>query len=153
MRDHIKLLGILNIVWSSISIIIALIVLVIFGGLAGVLGVAGVSSGISNGDGGSAGLLVAPFLAIIGVCALALICIVSLPSLIGGIGLIKFKPWSRMLVIVVSVLHLINFPFGTALGVYGLWVLLDERTKREFGIPLRSYPPPFPPSGAGSLLK
>jgi hypothetical protein len=128
MRDHIKLLGILNIVWSSISIVIALIVLLVFGGLAGVLGIVGAGSP----DNASSSLLVAPFLALIGFFIVALLCVVSLPALIGGIGLVKFQPWSRVLMIVVSVLHLVSFPFGTALGVYGLWVLLHDHARREF---------------------
>jgi hypothetical protein len=137
MRDHIKLLGILNIVWSSISIVIALIVLLVFGGLAGVLGIVGAGSG----DNSSSGLLVAPFLALIGFFVVALLCIISLPALIGGIGLLKFRPWSRVSMIVISVLHLISFPFGTALGVYGLWVLLHQDARREFEPQLGSHLP------------
>jgi hypothetical protein len=137
MRDHIKLLGILNIVWSSISIVIALIVLLVFGGLAGVLGIVGAGSG----DNSSSGLLVAPFLALIGFFVVALLCIISLPALIGGIGLLKFRPWSRVFMIVISVLHLISFPFGTALGVYGLWVLLHQDARREFEPQLGSHLP------------
>jgi hypothetical protein len=37
-----------------------------------------------------------------------------------------------MLAIVVSALHLINIPFGTALGIYGLWVLLSPEAQRLF---------------------
>jgi hypothetical protein len=32
--------------------------------------------------------------------------------------------------IVISALHLLSFPFGTALGVYGLWVLLNEQSRQ-----------------------
>ena len=31
-----------------------------------------------------------------------------------------------MLVIALSILHLLNFPIGTALGIYSLWALLRE---------------------------
>ena len=47
----------------------------------------------------------------------------SAPAIIGGIGLLKFRPWSRLLMIIVSSLHL-PLPFRTALGIYGLWVFL-----------------------------
>jgi hypothetical protein len=146
MRDHIKLLGILNIVWSSISLLVAMFALVLFGGLAGV-------AGLASRDGSSDGFLAAPILAVVGMCIVALISAISLPALIGGIGLIKLQPWSRVLMIVVSVFHLISFPFGTALGVYGLWVLLHEQARREFGGQLGAYVPPIPPSGAGTFLK
>ena len=36
------------------------------------------------------------------------------------------EPSARILAIVLSALHLFNFPFGTIAGVYGLYVLLSE---------------------------
>ncbi len=125
MRDHIKLLGILNLVWSSASIALGLVVLLAFGGLAAFFGVVGVGWPDSNDS-----LLAAPFMALIGVGIVLLICCVSLPAFIGGIGLLKMKSWSRILMIVVSILHLFTFPIGTALGVYGLWVLFNEEARR-----------------------
>ncbi len=44
----------------------------------------------------------------------------------------SYKPWSRVLGIVLSVLNLLNFPIGTVLGIYGLWVLLNKDTERLF---------------------
>jgi len=75
MRDHIKILGVLDIVWASITIVMGLVVLLIFGGLAGFLSV----TGAANNDTG--GILVAPFMAILGVFIVAIVCIVSLPAL------------------------------------------------------------------------
>jgi hypothetical protein len=126
MRDHIRLLGILNLIWSSASIALALVVLLVFGGLAAFFGVLGIESPNNNAD----GLLAAPFMALIGVAAVLLICLVSLPAFLGGIGLLKMKSWSRVLMIVISILHLFTFPVGTALGVYGLWVLFNEEARR-----------------------
>lgn len=126
MREHIRLLGILNIVWSSVSLAIGLVVLLIFGGMAGFLSVLGWGSSDNNVN----GLIVGPFMAVIGVIVVLVICCVSLPALIGGIGLLKMKGWSRMYMIVISILHLLSFPIGTALGVYGLWVLFQEDTRR-----------------------
>jgi hypothetical protein len=126
MKDHIRLLGILNLIWSSASIAIGLVVLLAFGGLAAFFGVVGIGWPDSPVD----GLLVGPFMALIGVAVVLLICCVSLPAFIGGIGLLKMKSWSRVLMIVVSILHLFTFPIGTALGVYGLWVLFNEEARR-----------------------
>ena len=50
--------------------------------------------------------------------------VLSLPGLITGIGLLKFQPWARIVGLVFGAINLINIPFGTILGVYGLWVLL-----------------------------
>jgi hypothetical protein len=146
MRDHLRVLGILNIVWSSISIAIGLVVLLVFGGLAGFFA----ATGFGSGDiGNSGGLVVAPFMAVIGVVIVLMICIVSLPALIAGIGLVKFRPWSRVLGIIISVLHLFSVPVGTALGIYGLWVLFQPEARQvlESGpvlpVPAERPGPPF----------
>jgi hypothetical protein len=139
MKEHIRLLGILNIVWSSVSILIGLVILLVFGGLAGFLAAAG------WGSSDTSGLLVAPFMAVIGVLIVLLISAVSLPALIGGIALLKMKLWSRVLMIVVSILHLFSFPIGTALGVYGLWVLFHDEARRFFAEHAR-YIQPTPPA-------
>jgi hypothetical protein len=47
-------------------------------------------------------------------------------------GLLERQPWARILGIVVAFLALIRFPFGTALGIYTLWVLLPESSEREY---------------------
>jgi hypothetical protein len=59
-------------------------------------------------------------------------------ALFGGVhlllawGLSERQPWARILGIVVGFLALIRFPFGTALGIYTLWVLLPESSGREY---------------------
>ena len=53
-------------------------------------------------------------------------------SLMAGWGLLERQPWARMLAIVLGVLHLINVPFGTALGAYTLWVLLPTESETEY---------------------
>ena len=47
-------------------------------------------------------------------------------------GLLERQPWARMLGIVLGILALIRFPFGTALGIYTLWVLAPEGSGREW---------------------
>src|SRR5690348_14834146 len=39
-------------------------------------------------------------------------------------GLFERRPWARILALVLGILALLRFPFGTALGIYTLWVLL-----------------------------
>ena len=53
-------------------------------------------------------------------------------NIVGGIGLLKGKNWARVLVIFLAVLDLIDFPIGTAIGVYTLWVLLNSETSELF---------------------
>ena len=53
--------------------------------------------------------------------------LLSLPSIIAGAGLLYYKPWARILTLILCFL-LIHIPFGTALGFYGFWVLLSKET-------------------------
>jgi hypothetical protein len=47
-------------------------------------------------------------------------------------GLFERQPWARILGIVLGLLALIRIPFGTILGIYTLWVLLPERSGKEY---------------------
>jgi uncharacterized membrane protein (DUF2068 family) len=47
-------------------------------------------------------------------------------------GLYEKQPWARILGIVLGSLVLLRFPFGTALGIYTLWVLLPATSGREY---------------------
>jgi hypothetical protein len=71
-------------------------------------------------------------LGIIGTIILAIILLTSVPCIVAGIGLLKLAPWARILTLALSVLHLFSIPFGTALGIYGLWVLLSRDTPQPF---------------------
>lgn len=61
-----------------------------------------------------------------------LIGFLSTLGLVGGVGLLGFKPWARYLVIVVAALGCLNIPIGTLKGVYTLWVLLQDETIKLF---------------------
>jgi hypothetical protein len=120
MESHVKVLGILHVALSSLGVLAAVIVLLVFGGLAGIVGMSDHST-----DAAAA----VPILGGIGGIISVVILVFSLPGLIGGIGLLKLAPWSRVWMIVVSALDLLNVPFGTALGIYGLWVLTKPETE------------------------
>jgi hypothetical protein len=73
-------------------------------------------------------LFVAPFLGMIGL----LISGYAIAGVIAGWGLLAHTPWARVLAIVLGCISLIHFPFGTALGIYTLWVLIPERGEAEY---------------------
>ncbi|HYW41398.1 MAG TPA: hypothetical protein VE959_00995 [Bryobacteraceae bacterium] len=123
MEQHVKMVGILHIVLGSLGVLGALVVLMIFGGLAGL-------AGVSDHEG--LGATAVPILGAIGLFCCGVVLILSLPGLIGGIGLVKMAPWSRMFMIVISALDLIHIPLGTALGIYGLWALTKPETAALF---------------------
>jgi len=125
MTQHVKILAILHIVFSVLGLVAGLIVVLIFGGLAGLVGVSDVHAS-------DQGVLPIALLGSIGGLIFLIVLALSLPGLIGGIGLLQFKPWARILMIVISALDLLGFPFHTALGIYGLWVLLNRETEQLF---------------------
>jgi hypothetical protein len=59
-----------------------------------------------------------------------LIC--SAVGIAAGWGLMQKVPWARLLTLILAFLSLFNLPFGTALGVYSLWVLLPDEAAREY---------------------
>ncbi len=126
MAQHVKILGILHIVFGALGVFAAIVILMIFGGLSAFVGLS---------DHTPDGLPAVPILGAIGAFVFVLILVLSLPGLIIGIGLVQFRPWARMAGIILSALDLLSVPLGTALGVYGFWVLLNRETEQMFGAP------------------
>lgn len=130
MDTHVKVLGVLYIALSALGLVAALFALVTIGGAATITGVAA--------DPEDAALAV-PILGIVGMGITVFLLALSLPGLFAGWGLLQYKPWARILGLVLSALNLINVPFGTILGAYGLWVLLNKDTERLFtAVPART---------------
>jgi hypothetical protein len=73
-------------------------------------------------------MFVMPFLGAIGM----LVSGYAIAGVIAGWGLMAHRPWARMLAIVLGCISLIHFPFGTALGVYTLWVLVPQEAAGEY---------------------
>jgi hypothetical protein len=122
METHVKVLGLLQIILGALGIAVALFVLLMFGGLAGLVA--------ATGEEGSE--IAAPILGFIGLFAVTFLLILAIPGFIVGIGLLRFRPWARILGIILSILLIIHFPLGTVVGVYGLWVLLTAETEKLF---------------------
>jgi len=74
----------------------------------------------------------ASILTVVGFFVGVFLFILSVPGIIGGIGLFRHKEWARILVLITSALHLLNFPIGTAIGGYSIWVLVKPETIRLF---------------------
>jgi hypothetical protein len=126
MDTHVRVLGILHIAFGLMGMVGALVLLLFFGGAAALVG----------GSGAEGARTAVPILGVVGALLGCFVLVVSLPGLIAGIGVLTFREWARILMLVVSALDLLNVPFGTALGVYGFWTLLHAET-----IPLFRKPP------------
>jgi hypothetical protein len=119
MAQHVKILGVLHIVFGALGVFAAMVVLLVFGGISALVGMSDRTSDVP-----------APILGVIGGFVFILLLVLSLPGLVIGIGLVQFRPWARVAGIILSALDLFNVPFGTALGIYGLWVLLNRETEQ-----------------------
>jgi len=127
MTTHVRVLAVLQIVYASLGLLLGVAIGLLFGGIATIVGF---SAPLDDS------VVAVPILAAIGGVASSIIIMLSLPRLIAGIGLLKYSNWGRILTFVVSILGLIDFPFGTGLGVYALWVLLHRDTGPLFeGVP------------------
>jgi hypothetical protein len=124
MDTHVKVLAWLYIVFGVLGTLFGL-------GMMALLGIIGVAGAASDPD----AWMAVPILGLTGAALGVFMLMLSLPGVIAGAGLLKFRPWARILTIVISALNLMNFPFGTAIGVYGLWVMLSNDGARLFAQP------------------
>lgn len=123
MSSHIRTLAILHIAFAVVAMLGGLLALALFGGLATFVGFA--AGGADAGIGSAV-------LGIVGGAIFFFTFVLALPGLIVGIGLLNFRPWARVGGIILSALELLNVPIGTALGLYGLWVLLKPESEALF---------------------
>ncbi|MGB2714984.1 MAG: hypothetical protein WBC51_12440 [Vicinamibacterales bacterium] len=123
MDTHVKVLGVLYLVLSGLGVLAALFLTLTLGSAAGIVGAAASAEDAA---------IAIPIIGITGMALVIVLLALSLPGLIAGWGLLNFRPWSRILGIVLAILNLFNIPFGTMLGIYALWVLLNKDTERLF---------------------
>lgn len=118
MRTHIKIVGIVNLIYSAIGILSA----------AGVL-LGGIFSSLATLN---------PIVLVVGTVTSALIAVVigaiSLFGLIAGFALLNHQQWARYVILFVSALRLFRWPWGTLFGGYSLWVLMHDETRQLFAM-------------------
>ena len=122
METHVKVLGALQIAMGAFGLFGAVVLVLVFGVASGAVGM--------SGDPDATFAL--PIIGITGMALVAFLVILSLPSVIVGIGLLQRRSWARVGGIVLSILCLMMVPFGTIVGVYGIWVLFSKETERLF---------------------
>ena len=110
----------LGILWVSIGLFFGLF----FGAFGALMGAA------SHGSATGIVALIAGF----GFALFLIVMAFPVLEIVGGVLLLRGSPVGRVITIVFSVLELINFPFGTAVGVYSLWALLREVPTQAPGV-------------------
>ncbi|HET8548406.1 MAG TPA: zinc ribbon domain-containing protein [Bryobacteraceae bacterium] len=116
IAGHIRLLGIL---WLAVSA---------FRMLPGIIIMTMMKSGFPFGGDPD----VPPFLPKLLEMMGAMFVLTGILGLIAGVGLLMRKSWARIFAIVIGILGLIDMPFGTALGIYTLWVLLPAESETQY---------------------
>jgi hypothetical protein len=113
VRTHIKIVALVNLLYSALGLLTAAGVLFggIFGSLASLNPIAIVIGTVTS------------------AVVAAVIGILSGLGLVAGFALLNNQQWARYAIMVVSVMRLFRWPWGTAFGVYSLWVLTHDETK------------------------
>ena len=118
MRTHIKVVALVNLLYSALGMLAALGTL--FGSLFGSIA--------------TLNPIVMVVGSVTGVIAAAVIGAISLFGLIAGFALLNHQNWARYVILVVSAFRLFRWPWGTLFGGYSIWVLTLEETVREFNL-------------------
>ena len=117
MKQHVSFVGALHVGFGILGLLGALTVFIIFNFAQGFVEAEPMAEEIISFLGGTISILIM-FFASLGI--------------IGGIGLFSYKPWARILVMIVSAINCLNIPIGTAKGVYSIWVLMQKETMDLF---------------------
>ncbi len=132
MEKHIQLVGILNIAYRSMLILVSLLLLVIAAGFRRFFDMILRLGSIDIRDVPYELLDIVPVVLL--VIAL-LMFVVSAIGIVAGAGVLARKRWGRVLMLVISFFNLLRIPVGTVLGGYSIWVLLNDETIRLFDAP------------------
>lgn len=120
VNSHVNLLAVLQVVWGWIGLLLGASTLM--------LAVGAIMVGLtSEGREIPAGVTAAAF----AVCAVALLAF-GLGNAWAGAQLRRREAQGRMAAMVLAIPNLFVLPFGTALGIYAMWVLLHDETRRIF---------------------
>jgi hypothetical protein len=118
LEQHVPILGWLYIISSAFFLMLGLLILAVVAGV----GFLAISSDPS------VPVIVGIVLLVVG----AIMTMIFVPGLLAGWGLLKRKNWGRVLAVIVAMFNFLNFPLGTTLSVYTLYVLLQPDATAYF---------------------
>lgn len=123
MSPHVDFVGALFVIWGLLTALVGMSTLSL------AIGAASLIASAAPDDGGqvAAGLTVAAF------TMLAVIALLwGAVHVIVGIPLRRRLPWARLLALMLGSVDLLLLPYGTALGCYTLWALLNDEGRKLF---------------------
>jgi hypothetical protein len=116
MRKHVTTVAIIQIVRSSLWLIIT---------IASVVGLS-IALGVVEDE------IAQKVLRIVIVTFPVFLGIFAILGLVAGIGLLSFKPWARIMTLIITGMGCLAIPIGTLIGVYSIWVLMQSESTRLF---------------------
>jgi hypothetical protein len=123
VREHVRLLGIF---WLALSAL---------DGLMAVASYIVANTVFDMGAHPDRPAFLHPFLSLIAT----FVMVKAFAGFVAGWGLLHREPWARRAAVVLAFVSLFfNVPFGTALGIYTLWVLLPAASDVEYEREVRS---------------
>ncbi len=141
-QEHNKYVGIANLAYGALHILMMLVTGAIFSAMIGMI-----ASNAGKGNG-----LPPSFIGTIMVFAVVLNVVLAVPSFVAGYAFLNRKPWAKIAGIVAAVISAIRIPFGTLVSIYTFWFLFSEPGKSLYD---RSSPalPPAPPADWNTVVK
>lgn len=121
VQEHVRLVGLFWLALSAFNTVASVVLYVIANTLFAN------PHGLGSPEGSTAFLR--PLLSVVAILLLAKAAV----GFLAGWGLLQHEKWARVIALVLAFLSLFtNIPFGTALGVYTMWVLLPAESEREY---------------------
>ena len=115
MKNHLKILGVFYLIFGMLGLVMAFL---LFEVKTGRLMLPARLSMFSSPNG---------YVSVIGL----IFALEAIPALVTGVALLKKILWARMSAIALGFLNLFIIPLGTALGIYTLWVLINDTSLSE----------------------
>jgi hypothetical protein len=116
IKKHVTVVAALRIGFGALGLLIGLTAFVLI-----------VGGGLISGDRDAITIT-----SIVGTVIGGFLAALSIPNILAGAGLLRFKAWARILTLILAALDLANVPVGTLLGVYTIWVLMQDQAEDLF---------------------
>lgn len=122
MATHVKVIAAFYFVCGAMLVIGAFFSQMLLGLVAGIVSQ-------SDEEGAQTG---AAIVGAAGITLTVMLLALAVPFVAAGWGLLKFRPWARILGIILAAVCLTQIPFGTMLGIYALVILFKKETEALF---------------------
>jgi hypothetical protein len=120
MKPHVTLLGLLQLAWGAMGLLLSASLLLLAGGAAAI------ARSVHTDT------FTATFTALLFVVFAGALALGGWANAWIGKGLRQHRPAARTGALAMSVVNLFVLPFGTALAIYTYWVLLHDEARNLF---------------------